>query len=74
MSSKGQIVVPKEVRKKLKIMPGTYFHVRMDKKSIVFTPMRKRPIDRLYGKLAGENILNVLEKEHADEISRENHT
>ena len=71
ISSKGQVVVPKKVREKLNIQPGTYLHVRIDKESIVFTPVKKRPIDKLYGKFIGESILNDLEREHADEISRD---
>ena len=72
MSSKGQLVVPKEVRTKLKIEPGTFLRVRLDKNSIVLTPMRKMPIDNLYGRFAGEKILEELEKEHAEEIEKEN--
>lgn len=72
MSSKGQLVVPKEVRTKLKIEPGTFLRVRLDKNNIVLTPMRKKPIDNLYGRFAGENILGEVEKEHAEEIEKEN--
>ena len=31
ISSKGQVVVPKEVRVRLKIKPGTFFHVQVEK-------------------------------------------
>ena len=72
MSSKGQLVVPKEIRTKLKIEPGTFLRVRLDKNNIVLTPMRKMPIDNLYGRFAGEKILEELEKEHAEEIEKEN--
>lgn len=71
ISSKGQLVVPKEVREKLKIKPGTFFQVRLEDNNIILTPMEKRPIDRLYGKFAGEKILMELEKEHAEEIESE---
>jgi hypothetical protein len=30
------------------------------------------PVDNLYGKFAGEKILDELEKEHAEEIEKEN--
>jgi AbrB family looped-hinge helix DNA binding protein len=72
ISSKGQVVVPKEVRTKLKIKPGTSFHIRLEKDNIILTPMKKRPIDILYGKFAGEKILAELENEHAEEIESEN--
>ena len=72
ISSKGQIVIPKEVREKLKIKPGAFFHVRLEKNNIVLIPMKKGPLDNLYGKFAGEKILAELEREHAGEIASEN--
>ena len=74
ISSKGQIVVPKEVREKLKIRPGTFFNVHLEKDNIVLTPMKATPIEKLYGKFAGEKILDELEREHANEIAEENRT
>ena len=74
ISSKGQLVVPKVVRDKLKIKPGTFFHIQLDNNNIILTPMEKSPVDNLYGKFEGEKILNELEKEHADEITNENRT
>ncbi len=72
ISSKGQLVVPKEIREKLNIKPGTFFQVRLEKNNIVLIPMKKGPLDNLYGKFAGENILSELENEHAEEIASEN--
>ena len=74
ISSKGQIVVPKEVREKLKIRPGTFFNVYLEKDNIVLTPMKATPIEKLYGRFAGEKILDELEREHANEIAQENRT
>jgi len=48
ISSKGQLVIPKEVREKLKIKPGAFFHVRLEKNNIVLIPMKK-------GEIASEN-------------------
>lgn len=72
ISSKGQLVIPKKIRKKFNIKPGTFFQIRIQKDNIVLTPMKKGPLDNLYGKFAGENILAELEREHADEIESEN--
>lgn len=72
LSSKGQIVIPKEVRERLNISSGTFFTIRLEKDDIVLTPVKTTPVDRLYGKFAGESILDELEKEHAEEIAREN--
>ena len=74
ISSKGQMVVPKEVRDKLKIKPGNYFYVRLEKNNIILTPMKTHPLDRLYGRYSGEKGLTDLEKEHANEIAREDRT
>ena len=72
ISSKGQIVIPKVIRERLKIASGTFFNIRLEKENIVLTPAKETPIERLYNKFAGETILDELEKEHADEIAREN--
>jgi AbrB family looped-hinge helix DNA binding protein len=74
LSSKGQIVIPREVRERLNISSGTFFNIRLEKEAIVLTPVKAAPIERLYGKFAGETILDELEKEHAEEIARENCT
>ena len=74
ISSKGHLVVPKEVREELNIKPGTFFNVHLEKNNIILTPMKTSPLDRLYGKFLDENILNELESEHANEIARENRT
>ena len=74
ISSKGQIVIPKAFRERLKITAGTFFNVRLENEDIVLTPMKATPIERLYNKFAGESILDELEKEHGDEIARENCT
>ena len=71
ISSKGQAVMPKEVRARLKIKPGSLFHVQVEKNNIILTPMRQRPIERLYGRFAGEKILDELERQHATEIENE---
>ena len=72
ISAKGQLVIPIEVRKKFDIEPGTFFEIRVEKDNIVLIPMKKGPLDNLYGKFAGENILAELEREHSDEIESEN--
>ena len=74
ISSKGQMVVPKQIRDELKIKPGTFFSVRLEKGSIVFTPVRKSPLDRLYRRYADKNVLRDLEREHAGELEREDYS
>ncbi len=72
LSSKGQLVIPASVRKQMKLEPGTYFKIRRQKNQIILTPMKNRPLDRLYGKFEGETILESFENEHVEEISKDN--
>lgn len=39
ISQKGQVVVPKDIRKKLKIKPSTVFSVYLDGGAIVMNPV-----------------------------------
>ena len=71
LSSKGQMVVPKEIREKLKLKPGTFLHVHLENNNIIFTPMKTRPLDKLYCRYDDNKVLTALEKEHANEIARE---
>jgi AbrB family looped-hinge helix DNA binding protein len=41
ISSKGQIVLPKEVRESLKLRPGELVEVRVEKNVAVIVPIRK---------------------------------
>lgn len=72
LSSKDRIVILKEVRERLNISSGTFFTIRLEKDDIVLTPVKTTPVDRLYGKFAGESIPDELEKEHGEAIAREN--
>ena len=53
LSSNYQIVVPKEVRKKLKLIKGQLLYVKsVDESSVSFTT--ESPVDVYYGVLKGE--------------------
>ena len=71
LSSKGQVVIPRQVREELGLVPGTRFYVRVDEGSIVLQPVTESLIADLYGKLAGVDLLTELEKEHALEVARD---
>ena len=71
LSSKGQVVIPKQVREELGLEPGTRFHVRVDEGRIVLEPVTESLIAELYGKFAGVDLLAELEKEHALEVARD---
>lgn len=47
LSSKGQVVVPRSVRSKLGLEPGTQFDVRTDGDNVVLAPRTRRKAARL---------------------------
>ena len=72
ISSKGQLVIPASIRKKLHIRPGTVFEVHQRSGQIILKPKRETAVERLYGALKGEAVLDALEQEHLDELDGEN--
>jgi len=71
VSSKGQVVVPKEIRKQMKIKAGTLFEFRqIDNKRIEITVIHDL-IKELEGILAGTNALKQLEEDHRKEIEED---
>ncbi len=72
LSSKGQIVLPKEVREKLGIQPGATLRVVVSGGKIEIEPLPKKLIDRLYGRFSGNKLVKALEDEHARENKSEN--
>ena len=53
VSSKGQIVIPSELREKLGIETGTRIAVRIEKNHVVLEPINEGYIRRLRGSLKG---------------------
>lgn len=72
LSSKGQLVIPKTVRKALNLVPGAELRLEMVDQKIVLDPITTTSsIDALYGRFAGEDLLGDLEQEHREEIEHE---
>lgn len=72
LSSKGQLVIPGAVRRALRLSPGTELNLEVIDKKIVLAPVDSAsPIDALYGRFAGHDLLGDLEQEHKEEIGRE---
>jgi AbrB family looped-hinge helix DNA binding protein len=67
LSSKGQLVIPKPIRKSLGLKPGDQFQIKVVEDKIVLQQATS-PLESLYGKFAGTNLLTDLEQEHAQEI------
>ena len=74
VSSKGQIVIPLEVRKELGLTEGEQLEVTANAHAIVLTRVRTRTARLTWkswrGKLAGTNALEELRKEHRKEARR----
>jgi AbrB family looped-hinge helix DNA binding protein len=68
-TTKGQVVIPFEIRRKLGIEAGTRIQVEMDEAAgqIILTPITREYIHSLRGKYRGKNLLKAL----ADEKARE---
>jgi len=72
LSTKGQIILPKEIRKKMHLEPGLYFNIKTEKSNIILTILKKTPLQQLCGKFKNCSLTKSLEQNHAEEIKREN--
>ena len=72
LSSKGQLVLPKEIRDTLGIKPGATLRVVISGGKIEIEPLTKKLMDRLYGRFSGSKLVQSLEREHAREVTRDN--
>jgi len=71
LSSKGQLVIPRPIRKALGLHRGTQFHVRVDEGKVILEPVGPSPAEALYGKYTDADLLTDLEEEHRQEIRDE---
>lgn len=71
LSSKGQLVIPKEVREALGLHPGMTLRVIAKEGRIILEPLQEPILDRLYGKFKDEKFLEALEAEHRAEVEGE---
>ncbi len=77
LSSKGQLVIPKEIRQSLGLKSGDILDVEVENQRIVLKPaytLEKRlaALHALYGSYTGEHdLIADLEAEHRREIERD---
>jgi AbrB family looped-hinge helix DNA binding protein len=74
LSSKGQIVLPREIRQALGLRKGDRLHVTLEGDRLVLTilpPTQEQDWQRWRGSLAGTQALQEHLTEHADEVNRE---
>jgi len=72
LSTKGQLVVPREIRQALGLRPGSQLQAQIEGRKIVLEPLDAAPpADTLYGRYAGTDFLTEMEVEHRQELSHE---
>jgi AbrB family looped-hinge helix DNA binding protein len=68
-TTKGQIVIPSSVRRKLGIKEGTriLIDVNYEQRTIVLIPITREYVHSLSGKFKGKGLLKALEHEESQE-------
>ena len=67
MSSKGQVVIPRWLRKEFEIEEGTRAHVTATPEGILLKPVTHAFIRSLRGTLRGRGVLKALEEDRLRE-------
>jgi AbrB family looped-hinge helix DNA binding protein len=71
-SSKGQIVIPKDIRKKLKIVPGKKLVIKSEGTHVLITPLPDDPVESFCGIFEeGVSLTKALMSEKKKEKDRE---
>ncbi len=72
VTSKGQVVIPSKIRRKLGVREGTYLQIDVDEqtKKIIMTPITREYIHSLRGKYKGRGLMKALmaEKQREKEL------
>lgn len=67
VSTKGQVVIPAELRKALNLRVGTKIALQLDGKSILLQPVTEDFINSIPGSLKGPSLSALREREHRDD-------
>jgi len=61
-TSKGQVVIPSKIRRRLGIREGTYIQIDVDdaNKKLILTPVTREYIHSLRGKYRGKGLMKAL--------------
>jgi len=68
LSTKGQIIIPAELREELKLAPGTKLSIRREGQTLVLRPLTPEFIDSLCGSTKG--LGDLREQMHRDDEDR----
>jgi AbrB family looped-hinge helix DNA binding protein len=72
LTQKGQILVPKTLRRKLGLKPGGKVHLAEEEGRLVLTPVPPDPIEAATGFLKGRfSLTQDLRREHREEARRD---
>jgi AbrB family looped-hinge helix DNA binding protein len=71
-SNRGQIVIPREIRKKLQISPGKKLLVKAEAGHILLTPLPDDPVEQFCGIFKeGSSLTKALLEERRKDRERE---
>jgi len=71
-SSRGQIVIPREIRKRLKLVPGKKLLIKVEGDHAILRPLPDNPVDYYCGFFAGdESLTEALKEEREKDRERE---
>lgn len=71
VSTKGQIVIPVEIRRRYGIREGTRLLITDDGEKIILRPITKEYIHSVRGSLRGSGALKLLEEERREEKEKD---
>ena len=68
LSSKGQVILPSGLRKKININKGTKFLIEIDNEKIILTPLNRKLYEKLAGSISQKGkLLKALIREKEKE-------
>ncbi|MDN5347813.1 MAG: Antidote-toxin recognition MazE, bacterial antitoxin [Clostridia bacterium] len=70
LSTKGQVVIPKEIRRALGLRAGTQFRVQLEGEKIVLEKINPNLGSEFYGKYKDVDLLSELREEHKRELRK----
>ncbi len=70
LTSKGQLVIPAELRRRLGIRKGTRVAITEENGRLILQPITEKFINSMYGCLKGSGVYEFWEREHKRECKR----